>query len=258
MREKFKQQLEEMYRQMVIMGSLCQQAIAVAVRTLDEEEDRAEKLEAQVFAVDGEIDDMEREIEALCTKLLLKQQPVAADLRRITAALKMVTDLERIGDQASDIAELARFIRKGGAHSHLKQMAAEVIRMVSESVDAFVRLDLDQAREVIAYDDVVDRWFDQIKKELVSQIAAHRWGGTAGCLPGGQISGADWRSCHQPGGVGGVRADRNSFQGWALGGAGRRVRTKDSLFNLDLTFLWFFFLRGADKLFITTGNVKGT
>ena len=96
MREKFKQQLEEMYRQMVIMGSLCQQAIAVAVRTLDEEEDRAEKLEAQVFAVDGEIDDMEREIEALCTKLLLKQQPVAADLRRITAALKMVTDLERI------------------------------------------------------------------------------------------------------------------------------------------------------------------
>lgn len=172
MREKFKQQLEEMYRQMVIMGSLCQQAIAVAVRTLDEEEDRAEKLEAQVFAVDGEIDDMEREIEALCTKLLLKQQPVAADLRRITAALKMVSDLERIGDQASDIAELARFIRKGGAHSHLKQMAAEVIRMVSESVDAFVRLDLDQAREVIAYDDVVDRWFDQIKKELVSQIAA--------------------------------------------------------------------------------------
>ncbi|MFR2155727.1 MAG: phosphate signaling complex PhoU family protein [Evtepia gabavorous] len=115
MREKFKQQLEEMYRQMVIMGSLCQQAIAVAVRTLDEEEDRAEKLEAQVFAVDGEIDDMEREIEALCTKLLLKQQPVAADLRRITAALKMVTDLERIGDQASDIAELARFIRKGSA-----------------------------------------------------------------------------------------------------------------------------------------------
>ena len=157
---------------MVIMGSLCQQAFAVAVRTLDEEEDRAEKLEAQVFAVDGELDDMEREIEALCTKLLLKQQPVAADLRRITAALKMVTDLERIGDQASDIAELARCIRKGGAHSHLKQMAAEVIRMVSESVDAFVRLDLDQAREVIAYDDVVDRWFDQIKKELVSQIAA--------------------------------------------------------------------------------------
>lgn len=137
MREKFKQQLEEMYRQMVIMGSLCQQAIARGGENPGRGGGPGGKLEAQVFAVDGEIDDMEREIEALCTKLLLKQQPVAADLRRITAALKMVTDLERIGDQASDIAELARFIRKGGAHSHLKQMAAEVIRMVSESVDAF-------------------------------------------------------------------------------------------------------------------------
>ena len=113
MREKFKQQLEEMYRQMVIMGSLCQQAIAVAVRTLDEEEDRAEKLEAQVFAVDGEIDDMEREIEALCTKLLLKQQPVAADLRRITAALKMVTDLERIGVHATILAEWVEYALTG-------------------------------------------------------------------------------------------------------------------------------------------------
>ena len=114
--------------------------------------------------------------------------------------------------------------------------------MVSESVDAFVRLDLDQAREVIAYDDVVDRWFDQIKKELVSQIAADSTAGEEllDVLPGGQISGADWRSCHQPGGVGGVRADRNSLQGWALGGAGRRVRTKDSLFNLDLTFFMVF------------------
>ena len=113
MREKFRQQLEEMYHQMVVMGGLCQQAIAVAVKTLEEEEDTAENLEAQVFALDGEIDDMEREIEGMCTKLLLRQQPVAKDLRRITAALKMVTDLERIGDQASDIAELARFIRKG-------------------------------------------------------------------------------------------------------------------------------------------------
>ena len=77
MREKFRQQLEEMYHQMVVMGGLCQQAIAVAVKTLEEEEEKAEGLEAQVFALDGEIDDMEREIEALCTKLLLRQQPVA-------------------------------------------------------------------------------------------------------------------------------------------------------------------------------------
>ena len=106
MREKFRQQLEEMYHQMVVMGGLCQQAIAVAVKTLEEEEDTAENLEAQVFALDGEIDDMEREIEGMCTKLLLRQQPVAKDLRRITAALKMVTDLERIGDQAADNAPL--------------------------------------------------------------------------------------------------------------------------------------------------------
>ena len=172
MREKFIEQLQTLYRQMTVMGGLCQQAIAVAVRTLEEEEETAEKLEAQVFALDGEVDDMEREIETLCTKLLLKQQPVAADLRRITAALKMVTDLERIGDQASDIAELARFIRKGGKHEHLHEMAREVIRMVSDAVEAFVHLDLEQARAVIAYDDVVDRWFNQIKSDLVEQIAA--------------------------------------------------------------------------------------
>lgn len=259
MREKFKQQLEEMYRR----WSLGQPLPAGHCRGGENPGrggGRAEKLEAQVFAVDGEIDDMEREIEALCTKLLLKQQPVAADLRRITAALKMVTDLERIGDQASDIAELARFIRKGGAHSHLKQMAAEVIRMVSESVDAFVRLDLDQAREVIAYDDVVDRWFDQIKKELVSQIAADSTAGeelldvflVAKYLEriGDHATNlAEWVEYALTG-------TRSKDGHWEA--AGRRVRTKDSLFNLDLTFLWFFFLRGADKLFITTGNVKGT
>lgn len=167
MREKFIEQLQTLYRQMTVMGGLCQQAIAVAVKTLEEEEETAEKLEAQVFALDGEVDDMEREIETLCTKLLLKQQPVAA-------ALKMVTDLERIGDQASDIAELARFIRKGGRHEHLHEMAREVIRMVSDAVEAFVHLDLAQARAVIAYDDVVDRWFNQIKSDLVEQIAADK------------------------------------------------------------------------------------
>lgn len=178
MREKFRQQLEEMYHQMVVMGGLCQQAIAVAVKTLEEEEEKAEGLEAQVFALDGEIDDMEREIEALCTKLLLRQQPVAKDLRRITAALKMITDLERIGDQASDIAELARFIRKGSSqHEHLNQMATDVVKMISDSVEAFIHLDIDQARAVIAYDDVVDQWFDKIKAELVSQIATDKEGG---------------------------------------------------------------------------------
>ena len=110
----------------------------------------------------------------LCTKLLLQQQPVATDLRRITAALKMITDLERIGDQASDIAELAHFIRpyRTEAKEHLEQMADETIRMVRESVEAFVRLDLDLARRVIAYDDVVDGWFHRIKEDLIAMISS--------------------------------------------------------------------------------------
>lgn len=118
---------------------------------------------------------MEREVESLCTRLLLQQQPVATDLRRITAALKMITDLERIGDQASDIAELAHFIRpyRTEAKEHLQQMADETIRMVRESVEAFVRLDLALAlaRSVIAYDDVVDGWFHRIKEDLIAMIS---------------------------------------------------------------------------------------
>lgn len=114
MREKFKQQLEEMYRQMVIMGSLCQQAIAVAVRTLDEEEDRRKNWRPRCLPWTGRSTNMEREIEALCTKLLLKQQRWRRiHCARITGALKMVIRLERIGDQASDIAELAGLFVRG-------------------------------------------------------------------------------------------------------------------------------------------------
>ena len=180
MREKFRQQLEEMYHQMVVMGGLCQQAIAVAVKTLEEEEDTAENLEAQVFALDGEIDDMEREIEALCTKLLLRQQPVAKDLRRITAALKMVTDLERIGDQASDIAELLPYLQQGDitfSKVHIKEMAEATIKMVTDAIDSFVRQDLPLAHQVMEYDNVVDELFNKVKKELIQLIGEHRESG---------------------------------------------------------------------------------
>ena len=174
MRNRYNEQLKTMYALMTEMGNLCQDAIGVSVKTLEGEEEAARQLEDHVFAVDREVDDLEREIEALCTKLLLQQQPVATDLRRITAALKMITDLERIGDQASDIAELAHFIRpyQTEAKAHLVQMAEEAIRMVRESVEAFVRLDLDLARQVIAYDDVVDGWFHRIKGDLHRMIAA--------------------------------------------------------------------------------------
>lgn len=174
MRDRYNEQLKRMYALMVEMGALCQDAIGVSVKTLRGEEETARSLEEYVFTTDSAIDDMEREIEALCTKLLLQQQPVARDLRRITAALKMITDLERIGDQASDIAELAHFLRpyQAEAKAHLEEMADETIRMVRESVEAFVHLELDQARAVIAYDDVVDGWFHRIKDDLIAMIAA--------------------------------------------------------------------------------------
>ncbi len=173
MRNRYNEQLKTMYARMIDMGNLCQDAIGVSVKTLEGEETFARELEAHVFSVDHEIDGMEREIESLCTRLLLQQQPVATDLRRITAALKMITDLERIGDQASDIAELAHFIRpyQTEAKVHLEQMADETIRMVRESVEAFVRLDLELARQVIAYDDVVDGWFHRIKEDLIAMIS---------------------------------------------------------------------------------------
>ena len=174
MRDLYNRQMKKMYALMTEMGALCQDAIGLSVKTLDGAEPDARELEEHVFALDSEIDAMEREIESLCTKLLLRQQPVASDLRRVTAALKMVTDLERIGDQASDIAELSGFIRASGLENrtHLEQMAEEAIRMVRESVEAFVRLDLNLARAVIAYDDVVDGWFHRIKQELIAIIAS--------------------------------------------------------------------------------------
>ena len=127
-----------------------------------------------MFEVDAGIDKMERDIESLCLKLLLKQQPVASDLRDISSALKMISDLERIGDQASDIADLYRYTSgaEDKTSADLREMAQESVKMVNESIDAFVRRDLVMAREVIAYDDVVDRWFERIKTDLIAAISA--------------------------------------------------------------------------------------
>ncbi len=142
-------------------------------------------------------------MENLCLKLLLQQQPVARDLREISSALKMISDLERIGDQAADIAELTRFIRKGSSQHQPSEsdLATDVVKMISESVDAFIHLDIDRARQVIAYDDVVDQWFDKIKSELVTQIADRQRGQrrAAGRVYGGQVLRAHRRPCHQPG-----------------------------------------------------------
>lgn len=171
MRNVYNEQLRMLHQNMTEMGAQCETAVSLAVQavTLGSEE-----LAARVFEVDAGIDKMERDIESLCLKLLLKQQPVASDLRDISSALKMISDLERIGDQASDIADLYRYT--SGAvdktSADLREMAQESVKMVNESIDAFVRRDLVMAREVIAYDDVVDRWFERIKTDLIAAISA--------------------------------------------------------------------------------------
>ena len=170
MRNVYNEQLRMLHQNMTEMGAQCETAVSLAVQavTLGSEE-----LAARVFEVDAGIDKMERDIESLCLKLLLKQQPVASDLRDISSALKMISDLERIGDQASDIADLYRYT--SGAvdktSADLREMAQESVKMVNESIDAFVRRDLVMAREVIAYDDVVDRWFERIKTDLIAAIS---------------------------------------------------------------------------------------
>mgnify|MGYP000658975631 CR=1 FL=1 len=170
MRNKFDEQLENLNKEMICMGKLCEQAIATAIKvTMDYAN---ETLRIEVFDIDAEIDRKEREIENICMKLLLRQQPVAKDLRVISSALKMISDMERIGDQASDIVELAKYI-KGSSIKYqvpLNDMANEVIKMVTNSIDSFVNKDLDMAKSVIISDDVVDNYFDDIKCKLISMI----------------------------------------------------------------------------------------
>ena len=170
MRNVYNEQLRMLHQNMTEMGAQCESAVSLAVQavTLGSEE-----LAARVFEVDAGIDKMERDIESLCLKLLLKQQPVASDLRDISSALKMISDLERIGDQASDIADLYRYTSgaEDKTSADLREMAQESVKMVNESIDAFVRRDLVMAREVIAYDDVVDRWFERIKTDLIAAIS---------------------------------------------------------------------------------------
>ncbi len=174
MRSKFDEQLTLMKNELIQMGALCEEAISLAAKAL-EEGDRA--LAEQVKPLESEIDQMERDIESLCLKLLLQQQPVARDLRQISAALKIITDMERIGDQAADIAEIVLVLLSAGCApenvGHIRDMAAEVIQMVTESVDSYVRQDTERAKFVIAHDDVVDSCFTRVKRELIQRIAAN-------------------------------------------------------------------------------------
>lgn len=170
MRSRFDEQLAILNRELIEMGALCEEAIALAAKALT---DKDKTMAAKVAAMDAEIDQKERNIESMCLKLLLQQQPVARDLRQISAALKMITDMERIGDQAEDISEIV--ITLDGRYAEnsalLKGMAESAIQMVTESVDAYVKRDTALAHKVIEMDDIVDDYFDQVKAELISKIA---------------------------------------------------------------------------------------
>ncbi len=172
MRSRFDEQLALLNKEMIEMGALCEEVIALASKALTEADPELAK---KVAPLDAEIDQKERNIESLCLKLLLQQQPVARDLRQISAALKMITDMERIGDQAEDIAEIIQFLAGRSAENDdlLREMARSTIHMVTESVDAYVQRDTMLAETVIAEDDVVDNAFDEVKRRLIDKIAAH-------------------------------------------------------------------------------------
>jgi len=170
MRSRFDEQLATLNKELIEMGALCEEAIADAAKALMTAD---EKTAAKVEPLEAEINQKERDIESLCLKMLLQQQPVARDLRQISAALKMITDLERIGDQASDIAEIITFIDKkeGVDCEPICLMAEATIRMVTESIDAFIKRDVGIAQQAIAHDDTVDDYFLKVKRSLINMIA---------------------------------------------------------------------------------------
>ena len=170
MRNRFDQQLEKLNVELVTMGALCEDALTYAIRALfDRESDMAERAEE----AEKQIDQMERDIESICMRLLLQQQPVARDLRVISSALKMIGDMERIGDQAADIAEIVKYLDEEEVPNlgHLREMSDFAAGMVTASINSFVRQDLNLAKKVILDDDVVDGYFEKVKEALIGLIA---------------------------------------------------------------------------------------
>ena len=170
MRSRFDEQLSLLNRKMIEMGAECESIIALSAKALLEG-----KVSDAIKAKEQghRIDQMEREIESICLKLLLQQQPVAKDLRVISAALKMITDMERIGDQAEDIAEIITFLdgRTGDECHDIRVMAEATIKMVTDSIDAYVKQDINLAKSVSEYDDVVDDAFSRVKQTLIKMIS---------------------------------------------------------------------------------------
>ena len=170
MRERFEQQMEILHTELIELGALCEQAIGRTYEVLLEGNQRAAEA---IIKKDQVVDAKEREIEDLCFRIILQQQPVARDLRQVSAALKMITDMERIGDQASDIADITKYLENSELtqHVHIHQMAEAAMGMLTDSIEAFVKKDLLLARKVMKQDDVVDELFNQVKSELITAIA---------------------------------------------------------------------------------------
>ena len=176
MRNRFHEQLEQLNVDLIEMGALCEEASSAATKAYLEGD---RQLGSRAAYLEQEIDHKERDIEGQCMKLLLRQQPVASDLRAVSAAMRMISDMERIGDQASDIAEIARDMKRSSVIVEVPvgDMARAAIGMVTDSVDAFVRGDLNLAHEVIARDDQLDGLFLAVREKLTDLIAQGRDGG---------------------------------------------------------------------------------
>lgn len=170
MRTRFDEQLRQLNIELIRMGSLCEEAISISAKVL--EGDSKAPVE-RVFSLEHEIDQLEHDIETRCMRMLLQQQPVAKDLRVISAALKMISDIERIGDQAADIAELTGYVAdtiQQQNRLHITKMARAAVGMVTESVEAFVQGDLQLVQKVIRDDDAVDELFLRVRQELVQAL----------------------------------------------------------------------------------------
>ena len=172
MRNHFDNQLAQLNQELTRMGEECEEIIEIVARAMTGWEDDLIK---RVNTIGAEIDESERTIETLCLKLLLQQQPVASDLRQISAAMKMITDMERIGDQTEDIAEIITHLncRVERESVQIREMAEETMQMVREAVDSYVRQDLELAHKVMKHDDIVDDYFVSIKKSLIDVITAN-------------------------------------------------------------------------------------
>ena len=175
MRKRFDEQLEQLNDMLIEMGALIERAIMSACQALVNQDS---ELARQVIEFDEDIDQKEKDIESFCLRLLMQQQPVAGDLRAISAALKMITDMERIGDQAADISEITLMLALNddpgnlltGRLEQIPKMAGTAVKMVTDSIDAFVKTDLELAKAVVKHDDVVDKLFDSIKFDLIGLV----------------------------------------------------------------------------------------